>query len=171
MDNKHFLTSTAETFTLSLLFVSLFNLALSREATELRQVSALFALCGEGISFIALGELLVLSAVIAALRMLWFSQRFFRNMLMLHRVTLMLVSVFCAAGLCSVVFGWFPPSMWQAWVGFAASFGIGTAAGFTVMLIRMRTKSRRYQRNLTAYNDRHGKGEDEDGGTAHDSAS
>lgn len=83
-------------------------------------------------------------------------------MLMVHRVTLMLVSVFCAAGLCSVAFGWFPPSMWQAWIGFAVSFGIGTAVSFAVMKVSTRVKSRRYQRSLTAYNDRFGKGETED---------
>ena len=99
MDNKKMITSTADIFTLSLLFVSLFNLVLGGEAKELRQVSELFSLCGEGISFAALGELLVLSVIISALRSLWFSDRFFKNMLMLNRITLMLVSVFFAAGI------------------------------------------------------------------------
>ena len=165
MDNKKMITSTAEIFTLSLLFVSLFNLVLGGEAKELRQVSELFSLCGEGISFAALGELLVLSVIISALRSLWFSDRFFsdrffKNMLMLNRITLMLVSVFFAAGICSVLFGWFPPSMWQAWLGFVLSFGIGTAVSFAVMFLRTRAESRKYECNLTAYNDLHDKGDE-----------
>ena len=160
MDNKKMITSTAGIFTLSLLFVSLFNLVLGGEAKELRQVSELFSLCGEGISFAALGELLVLSVIISALRSLWFSDRFFKNMLMLNRIALMLVSVFFAAGICSVLFGWFPPSMWQAWLGFVLSFGIGTAVSFAVMFLRTRAESRKYECNLTAYNDLHDKGDE-----------
>ena len=160
MENKKFITSTAEIFTLSLLFVSFFNFALGGEAKDLRPVSELFSLCEEGLSFAALGELLLLSAIISALRTLWFSDRFFKNMLMLNRITLMLVSVFFAAGICSVLFGWFPPSMWQAWLGFVLSFGIGTAVSFTVMFLRSRAESGKYQRNLTAYNDLHDEGDE-----------
>lgn len=152
-DNRRFFSSTAEVFTLSLLFVSIFNIALSGNWKELRNVSELFALCGEGISLVALGELMVLSLMISSLRLLWFSDRIFKNMLMLNRITLMLVSVFLIAGVCSVIFGWFPPSMWQAWLGFVLSFAIGTAVSFAVMQMRSRKESRRYQRNLTAYND------------------
>lgn len=160
MNRKHFLSMTAEVFTLSLVFVSLFNFALSGEREELRQVSELFALCGEGISFSALGQLLVLSMTISALRCLWFSPRFFNNMLMLNRITLMLVSVLLAAGICSVIFGWFPLSMWQAWVGFFVSFSLGTGVSFAAMLIRSRSESRKYQRNLSAYNNLHDRGDE-----------
>lgn len=151
MGNRKFLTSTAEIFTLSLLFVSGFNLILRGEAAALRKMSALFALCGEGISFVALGELLVLSLLIAGLRSLWFSGSLFRNMLMVNRITLMLASVFCAAVVCSAAFGWFPVGMWQAWLGFVCSFAVGTAVSFAVMVLRTRAESRKYQRNLTAY--------------------
>lgn len=160
MNSKKFISSTAEIFTLSLLFVSIFNIILSSESDNMRKLSVLFALCGEGLSFTALGELLVLSVIISALRSIWFSPRFFKNLLMLNRVTFMLVSVFLTSGICSVLFGWFPPSMWQAWLGFVLSFGIGTAVSFAVMFIRTRAESRKYQRNLTVYNDLHNR-EDE----------
>lgn len=160
MNSKKFISSTAEIFTLSLLFVSIFNIILSSESDNMRKLSVLFALCGEGLSFTALGELLVLSVIISALRSIWFSPRFFKNLLMLNRVTFMLVSVFLTSGICSVLFGWFPPSMWQAWLGFVLSFGIGTAVSLAVMFIRTRAESRKYQRNLTVYNDLHNR-EDE----------
>lgn len=160
MNRKKFISSAAEIFTLSLLFVSIFNIILSSESDNMRKLSALFALCGEGLSFTALGELLVLSVIISALRSIWFSPRFFKNLLMLNRVTFMLVSVFLTSGICSVLFGWFPPSMWQAWLGFVLSFGIGTAVSFAVMFIRTRSETRKYQRNLTEYNDLHNR-EDE----------
>lgn len=159
MDNKNYLIITAEIFVLSLFFVSIFNLAFSGNSEELRQVSELFALCGEGISFAALAELLALSAVISALRVFWFSGRLFKNMLMINRITLMLVSVFFASAVCSVIFGWFPLSMWQAWLGFVLSFAVGTAVSFAVMFIRTRAESRKFQNNLAEYNKLHETGD------------
>ena len=50
MENRKIISSTAGIFTLSLGFVSAFNLILSGSAEELRSVSQLFTLCGEGIS-------------------------------------------------------------------------------------------------------------------------
>ena len=160
MDNKRILSSTAEIFIMSLGFVSVFNIALSGSSEELRNLSQLFALCGEGISFAALAELLALSFVISLARYVWFSEKFFKNMLMVNRITFMLISVFLAAGICSVIFGWFPAGMWQAWLGFVLSFLVGTAVSFAAMAIRTRTESKKYQMNLLSYNDRQGKEED-----------
>ena len=151
MDNKKWITSTAEIFTLSLVFICAFNLALRGEAEELSQVSELFALCGRGLSFTAIGELLLLAALISAARVVWFSERFFRNMLLYVRIPLMLMSVFVLAGVCSVVFHWFPAHMWQAWVGFAVSFLIGTLISFGIMLLRSRLESKAYEDKLDQY--------------------
>ena len=148
MDNNKWIASAAEVFTLSLVFISLFNLALRGDAAELSRVSELFALCGQGISFRALGELLLLSVMIAAARVFWFSSERFKNMLMFVRVTLMLISVFVMAAGCSALFGWFPVGMWQAWLGFTVSVAVGTAVSFTLMLLRSRAESRRYQHVL-----------------------
>lgn len=160
MDNKKIITSTAEIFTLSLLFVSLFNLILSRDAAQMRELSELFALCGEGVSFLALGEMLLLSALISVIRFIWFSPAHFKNMLMLNRITLMVLSTFCLSGLCSALFGWFPLKMWQAWLGFALSFGIATALSFALMLLRSRRESKKYQQNLTTYNAQRNNGDE-----------
>lgn len=157
MENKRIISSTAEVFTLSLAFVCVFNLALRGNSEELRRLSQLFALCGEGISFTALGELLALSFLISFARYVWFSERFFKNMLMVNRITLMLISVFFAAGICSVVFGWFPAKMWQAWIGFVLSFALGTAVSFTVMALRTRAESKKYQQTLNTYRNDGGK--------------
>ncbi|MBQ9902420.1 MAG: hypothetical protein IJM51_08590 [Clostridia bacterium] len=163
MDNKRIISSTAGIFTLSLGFVSAFNLMLGGSAEELRSVSQLFALCGEGISFTALAELLALSFLISLARFLWFSERLFKNMLMVNRVTFMLISVFLAAGACSVLFGWFPAGMWQAWVGFTFSFVLGTAVSFATMAISTKAESKKYQQNLNSYNhSEENRGEDND---------
>ena len=151
-ENRRIVASTAEIFTLSLLFVSAFNLALRGNAEEMRQLSALFALCGEGLTLWVLGELLLLSVLISLLRYVWFSQRVFPNMLMINRITFMLVSVFVTSGLCAAVFRWFPLDMWEAWLGFVGSFSLATAVSFGVMVFRTGRESRRYQQTLAAYN-------------------
>ena len=149
---------------LSLAFVTAFNLMLSDNAEEMRNLSQLFALCGEGISFTALAELLALSFVISLARHVWFSERFFKNMLMVNRITFMLISVFTAAGIFSVFFGWFPAGMWQAWFGFVISFALGTAVSFMAMVLRTRAESKKYQQNLNTYrNSGEGRGERHDG--------
>ena len=158
-NNKSFISSTAEIFSLSLIFVTIFNLVLSEDSDELRGVSELFALCGEGISFKAIGQLLLLSLIIAGLRGFFFFFFVFKNMLMINRITLMLVSVFFASAVCSVIFGWFPLSMWQAWLGFVLSFAVGTAVSFAVMFIRTRAESRKFQNNLAEYNKLHETGD------------
>ena len=148
MQHHRILSFTAQTFTLSLFFVSVFNLALSGQAQEMRQLSELFALCGRGVSFTALGELLVLSFLISIARAIWFSQTLFKNMLMRNRITLMLISVFVMAGTCSALFGWFPLHLWQAWLGFMFSFATATAISFTAMLCRTQIERRKYQSKL-----------------------
>ncbi len=164
MQHHRILSFTAQTFTLSLFFVSVFNLALSGQAQEMRQLSELFALCGRGISFTALGELLVLSFLISIARAIWFSQTILKNMLMRNRITLMLISVFVMAGTCSALFGWFPLHLWQAWLGFMFSFATATAVSFTAMLCRTQIESRKYQRKLHLFQkSSERKGDDIDG--------
>lgn len=151
MKKTQIIPSVAEIFTLSLVFVSVFNMALHGRAKELSQLSALFALCGEGISFKAMGELLLLSVVIALIKYLWFSDRFFKDMLLSLRITFMLISVFVLAGGASIVFHWFPKEMWQAWAGFLASFLLSTVLSFSVMMIESRIASGKYRRALAHY--------------------
>lgn len=161
MENKRIISSTAEIFTLSLAFVSVFNLILSGCGEDLRSVSQLFALCGKGISFMALAQLSVLSFIISLAKYVWFSERFFKNMFMVNRITFMLISVFVTAGVCSVLFGWFPAGMWQAWVGFVLSFGLGTAVSFTAMVLRTKAESKKYQQNLNTYRNSEESGEEQ----------
>ena len=160
MNRKQIIPFTCETFVLSLLFVSAFNFVLRGQSEDLRQISELFALCGEGVSFSALGELLLLSVLIAAVRYLLFSEKILKNMLTQTRITLMLMSVFFLAGICSAVFHWFPFHMWQAWLGFFLSFSVGTAVSFTVMNIKTGMESKQYQDKLDMF--RQGNHEDED---------
>lgn len=151
MNRKQIIPFASETFVLSLLFVAAFNFVLRGQSEDIRQISELFALCGEGISFAALGELLLLSFLIATVRYILFSETRFKNMLTQTRITLMLISVLILAGICSAVFHWFPFMMWQAWLGFFLSFSAGTAVSFAVMTIKTSIESKKYQDKLDMF--------------------
>lgn len=151
MKKQQIIPSIAEIFTLSVIFVSLFNIALRGQAENLSQLSELFALCGEGLSFQTMGELFLLAVVIALVKYVWFSDRFFKHMLLSLRITFMLISVFVLAGGASVVFHWFPWTLWQAWAGFIASFLVSTVLSFSVMMTEGRIESRKYRQALAQY--------------------
>lgn len=151
MKKQQIIPSIAEIFTLSILFISVFNIVLREQSEELSQMSELFALCGEGISFKTLGEFLLMAIVIGLVKYVWFSDQLFKNMLMSLRITFMLISVFVLAGSASVIFNWFPSNMWQAWAGFVASFLISTVLSFSVMMIESRMESRKYKKALAQY--------------------
>lgn len=151
MKKVRIISSVAEIFTLSMIFVSIFNIILSGNARELSQISEIFALCGKGISLKALAELLFMAVVIALVKYLWFSDRFFKNMLMSLRITFMLISVFVIASAASIAFNWFPKDMWQAWAGFIFSFLISTVLSFAIMMVESAIESNKYSRALTQY--------------------
>lgn len=151
MKKQQILPSIAEIFTLSVVFVFLFNLVLRGQSAEIAQLSELFALCGEGLSFQALAELLLTSVVIGLVKYAWFSDRFFQHMLLSLRITCMLISVFVLAGAASVIFDWFPWEMWQAWAGFITSFLVSTVLSFSIMMIEGRIESKKYKDALTQY--------------------
>ncbi len=153
MRKVQIIPSVAEIFTLSVIFISIFNAILRGNAEELSQISEIFALCGEGISLKALAEFLIVSVVTALVKYLWFSDRFFKNMLMPLRITFMLMSIFLIAGVACVVFHWFPWDMWQAWAGFIFSFLISTLLSFTIMMAESAIESRKYSLALTQYQD------------------
>ena len=151
MKKQQIIPSIAEIFTLSVVFVSVFNLILGSQSAEISQLSELFALCGEGLSLKALGELLLMSIEMGVVKYIWFSDQFFPHMLLSLRITCMLVSVFVLAGVASVEFGWFPWKMWQAWAGFIASFLVSTVLSFSVMMIEGKIESQKYKDALTQY--------------------
>lgn len=151
MKKQQIISSVAEIFTLSIIFIWIFNIILRDSSRSLAHISELFALCGEGISLKALAELLFVAIVVALMKYFWFSDRFFKNMLMPLRITFMLISVFVLASAASIAFNWFPRDMWQAWAGFIVSFLISTVLSFTIMMAESGIKSKQYGQALMKY--------------------
>lgn len=153
-ENTNILSSTTNIFTLSLIIMVIFNLLFRKDAAEISKYSELFAFCDQGLSFKALAELLVTAFFISLVRYFWFSDRFFKDIMMFHRVTFLLISVLVLATIASILFNWFPIHMWEAWTGFIVSFALSTAVSFGLMLIRSKVESKKYQNMFDEYKKR-----------------
>lgn len=156
-ENKKIISSTTGIFTLSVVFIAIFNLIFKGLADEISQYSELFSLCGQGLSIKTLAELLLMSFVISLVRYFWFSDKFFKNMLMFQRITLMVISTFLLAAIFSAVFCWFPIGMWEAWLGFIISFIVSTIISYSIMMIISRIESGKYQKVLDEYKNKEDK--------------
>lgn len=150
-ENKKIISSTAEVFTLSVILIAIFNFIFRSESAEISKYSELFTLCGQGLSLKALAELLFMAVAISLVRYFWFSDRFFKNMLMFRRITFMLISMFVLAAIFSASFRWFPIDMWEAWAGFIISFIFSTLIGYGSMMIRSKIESNKYQQVFDEY--------------------
>ncbi len=150
-ENKKIISSICETFTLTMIIMTIFNLVFKSLAEEISQVSELFALCGEGMTIKAIAQLLVMAIIISLLRYFWFSDKIFKNMMMLWRTTFMLGSALLTMFTLSIIFKWFPPDMWQAWVGGLVGFVVSTSISFLVMFLKTKLESNEYQKSFDEY--------------------
>lgn len=150
-ENKKIISSISETFTLSVIMMSIFNFVFEDKAADVSQLSELFALCGKGLTIKALAQILVMATIVSLLRYFWFSDRFFKNMMKLWRTTFMLGSALLTMFALAMIFRWFPPHVWQAWVGGLVGFTVSTLFSFLVMYIKTKLESNAYQKNFDEY--------------------
>lgn len=139
------------TFGFSILVMSIFCILVGEEAGA---VSSLYALGKDGLSLATIWQFFGMSACITLLRMLFFTDRLIKRMSVTLRTVCMLLCVIGLIVLCAKVFGWFPVDMWQAWAGFAASFGVCFLGSCLLMFLRERTQNRRMEEALARAKER-----------------
>ncbi len=150
-ENKKILSSISETFTLAVIMMSIFNFVFEDKAEKVSQISELFALCGEGLTIKALAQILIMSTIISLLRYFWFSDKIFKNMMTLWRTTFMLGSSLLTMFALAMIFRWFPPHVWQAWVGGLVGFTVSTLVSFLFMFLKTKLESNEYQKSFDEY--------------------
>lgn len=121
-----------------------------------REVSTMFRLGGKGLALETIMQYFLSAAVIAGLKNLFFSQRIFKNMMMLWRTVGMLLAVVVSMVCFIAIFGWFPIDNVEGWIGFVVSFGLcfGVSAGG--MILKTHIQSRKYDELLKRYQNRRG---------------
>ncbi len=113
--------------------------------------SPLFRLGRAGLTLETLLELLLLAAVVTLVQVLFFTDRWIKNMPILRRNVLFFLTVLAAIVLLIVLFKWFPLSDVTAWIGFLLSFVPCMVAGILIFRLRERAENKRMQNALEKF--------------------
>ena len=113
--------------------------------------SPLFQLGKAGLTLRTLRQLLLLSAVITFVQVLFLTDRWIKNMSILRRNMLFFVLVFVAIVGMILLFGWFPVNDLLAWVGFLISFVVSMGISVLISRLKERAENRRMEAALEKY--------------------
>ncbi len=135
-----YLGQTMIVFGFSMVVLNLLCLAFGEDAKDF---SAMFALGGQGIPTPVVFQYLLVSALIAGLRFLFFTDRIIKKMSIARRTVGMLASVLVVTVAFITLFRWFPVTMWQPWAAFFLSFGISVFGSYQVMAWKERMENQK----------------------------
>jgi hypothetical protein len=126
-----------------------------------REISTMFQFGSKGLASITLLQFLLSAASINLLMNLFFSERIFKHMMALWRTIAMLLSILILHIVFILLFGWFAYNNSLGWAGFFICFGGGFLIGSTVMIIKTKLDSKRYDELLHEYKEQREEVEDE----------
>lgn len=147
-DKKHFLLYVEQVFMIlgaSLLALTLISTLLGDEA---RGYSTMFALGSEGIPLYTVGEYLLSSVCVTALRFVYFTDTIIKSWSMTGRTVGMLVSVIGLSGGLAWLFGWFPVDDPKCWLAFLVSFGVCFLISAALSVRREKAENRQLEEAL-----------------------
>ncbi|MBR3826061.1 MAG: DUF3021 family protein [Lachnospiraceae bacterium] len=127
-----------------MVFVALFG-------EDAEGVSTIFGLGDKGITIATLLQYLLLSVLITALRLIYFTDKFMKKAAIALRTFLMFVSIIITIAVFAMVFGWFPVHMWQAWLAFFVCFGISAGISTAVSVVKEKTDNEKLQAALESF--------------------
>lgn len=108
-------------FGITLVVLNVFCLLFGEAAKEF---STMFSLGSKGLSVFTMAQFLLVSAIVVALRFLFFTDVIIKNMPVIRRTMCMVIIVLIIISVFISVFGWFPIDMWQPWAMFFLCFSI-----------------------------------------------
>jgi hypothetical protein len=143
--------SFAISFTLSLLVISFFGLLVAYFVPESKNVSTLFALGHNGLTYSTIFQIACLALIIALIIEFLLSDRFFIKMRYLLRYFIFYISVFIATIIFVVAFKWFPVDNLIAWVSFTLSVIACYAISSAITFIILKKQTKKYNKLLENY--------------------
>lgn len=132
-------------FGFTIVILNIFCLVFGDSAKDF---SAMFALGNQGLPAGICFQFLVVSFLIAGIRILFFTDVLFKNMAIWLRTLCMLAAVIMIIAAFAVAFHWFPADMWQPWAMFFACFGISFCGSYLVMVIKEKAENRKMEEAL-----------------------
>jgi len=121
-----------------ILFVILFG-------EDAEGVSTIFQLGSKGIAITTLLQYFLMSVIISALRMLFFTDMFIKNASIAVRTVAMFASIILVIAVFAGIFGWFPVQMWQAWLAFFICFTVCAVISTVISVIKEKSENKKLQ--------------------------
>ena len=120
------------------------------ESTE--GISSLFILGKDGLTIATLTELLLLAFIITILQNVFLTDQLIKNMSIILRNTLFLITVLTVIITMIFVFKWFPADSVMAWIGFIVCYLISMGISILVIRLKENTENKRMQSALDKFN-------------------
>lgn len=152
MNRRHtfldFLNQIFSLFGITVACLILFVVLFGEDAST---VSTIFQLGSKGIAITTLLQYFLMSVMIIALRMVFFTDMFIKNASIAVRTVAMFVTIIMVIALFASIFGWFPVHMWQAWLAFLVCFSVCAAISFVISVIKERSDNKKLQDALNHF--------------------
>lgn len=132
-------------FGFSMLILNVFCILFGDSAQSL---SSMFALGSRGVPAEIAFQYLAISALIAGLRFLFFSERLIKKMPVPLRTVCMLGSVLLVTAAFIIRFQWFPANLWIAWAMFFACFLLSFVCSYLMMLLKEKIENQKLKEAL-----------------------
>lgn len=127
---------------------------------DAKDVSALFALGSKGITYAVIGQTLVISLYVNAVRTIFMSEQLMKNMVPTWRMVWMLLTVFGGVGAFAAVFGWFPVDDAKSWFAYIITFIVCIGASILATVLWSRSLNARVNLKFEEYRQQRRKGSD-----------
>ena len=140
-----YLAQALTLFGLTTVILNIFCLLFGESAKNL---SAMFALGNQGLPTGICFQFLLISFLIAGIRILFFTDVLFKTMAIWLRTLCMLAAVIMIIAAFAVTFHWFPADMWQPWAMFFVCFGISFLGSYLIMTLKEKIENRQMEEAL-----------------------
>lgn len=119
-----------------------------------KEISAMFALGGQGIPTEIVFQFLCVAALTVGLRLVFFTDILIKRMPIWLRTVCMLTAIIGIIAVFAVAFDWFPVNQWEPWAMFFVCFGISFLGSYSAMVIRERAENKRMEEALRRLKER-----------------
>ena len=147
----NYISQTFATYGIMVTIFMVFSLFIGKSTAG---VSSLFVLGKDGLTLATLSELLLLAIIITVAQNIFLTDLFIKNMSIIVRNILFLVTVLVVIITMIFVFSWFPVGNVSAWIGFIICYLISMGASILVIRLKENTENKRMQNALEKYNQR-----------------
>lgn len=139
-------------FAVTVLFITIIGIFFGEDVKE---YSTMYGLGNEGISFNTILQVLLSSIVVSLINRIFFSEKFFANMMTLWKTILMITCILATIVIFVICFEWFPINMPEAWIGFFVSFGGFFLVSTAIAVTKTSIEAKKYDELLENYKKRH----------------